>query len=397
MKTPSDNKSIAESRGAPLLPMRFLILALCFALAAFAAMAQKRSIIVCDSLSKNPLPHIAVYAGNGMTLTNEEGGFILHRASDSISIEVPFKNRRQHIPQTAVKDTILINAAIHLEPITVISGKSILEKAMENFSRNYNTNQECNFSSFVRSAIVKNGEYTHFQEIVTRSCLPNETTFLGRKSKGIGTAIKGMRRSSIAANKKSFDNYDLVRCLSLTPYIERFQKYDFETVESYADGWRFSYNFSDNGMQQKGWFLINKEDYALTESDESFIPKNLDVYQESRLKLPAISTVHRIYGKQNGVPYYSRRYTSLYEEYFLSDKERTKTDSLVLTFDIFHYEYEYKNPEKIKLDKNVLFRPVSLLIFPYDKSFWDNYKSPALTSAQRELLTELEHKQPFID
>lgn len=377
--------------------MKFSIIIVWFILALSTAIAQRRSIIVCDSLSKEPLPHVALYIGSRPMLTNEKGCFTVYNTSDSLVIEVPFKNRQQYIPYFSFKDTILINAAIYLEPITIVSGKSVLEKVLENISRNYNTNRHFNFNSFVRASTIHNGKYIHFQEIVTRSYLPYEMAPIGTRGKGIGTVIKGMRSSNITSKEYQFNSLALFPCLTFGVNIEQLQSYTFEAVESYAEGWKFSYDFSRNNFQYKGWFLINKRDYALTEINGKVIQKNADTYQKNRIKLPMIHTFHLIYDKQKGAPYYSRKYSRLYQEYFLSNKEKTKLDSLIITFDLFNYEYGYENPEKIKPVKNTLLTPVNLLKFPYDKFFWLNYKPFELTPIQKELLMELENKKPFED
>ncbi|PGH39950.1 MAG: hypothetical protein CRN43_05950, partial [Candidatus Nephrothrix sp. EaCA] len=257
--------------------MRLLIIQTLLALLAHGAIAQSRSLIVCDSLSKNPLPHTAVYIGHKPMLTNEEGRFA-YSPSDSLFVSVPFKNRQQHIPDASLKnDTVLINATIRLEPVTIVNAKSILEKVFENFPRNYNTSRYCNLNSFIRSTSTHNGKYIHFHEMATRTFQEHELPPLGKRRVRIGgTAIQGMRNSSLVSKEFQINNFNLLFCLGLSLNIANIKSFNFEAVESFAEGWKFVYNNTSNDFQTTGWFLVNKKDYAVTEFYQCLIPKHVE-------------------------------------------------------------------------------------------------------------------------
>jgi hypothetical protein len=347
----------------------------------FAQNFQINKTIV-DKNTKVPLENVIVFNENDYSTTNAEGKFAFVSQKNEInlsllgyeSIKTTFDKLNNE------KDTIFMEIkATQLEEVVVSNAGPYMKKVYDKFDENILQNYTVDF--FLRNVFKKDNINILLQDIYAREYKNKD------QKKNLAIEILNMRKTSLFEKQDNinfkFPDFDAVFG-GIRPLIDKctftevpFNDSDFKKVLFEANEKNIV------GQILKGYFIINRKDYAIVESafsvidDPEKIPyKNLP---HSRGKFRTIKLNKLLQFKKDAAS----------NKYYLSN---TKFDTQMEIFineisdNPFYYDFNTvlfttNNPTNEKINSNFATdKDIFKAKFPYSKDFWNNQNQLPLTN-----------------
>lgn len=355
--------------------------------------------IVVDKDTGKPLENVAVYNQNDYSTTNSEGKFVFVSQTNEINlnllgyerIETTFDKLKND------KDTIFMEIkTFQLREVAVGNADAYMKKVYDKFDENALQSYTIDF--FLRNVFKKKQAIILLQDIYARK---NQ----GQNSKNkIAVEILNMRKTSLfeKQDKISFEfpNFDglfnvLVPQIGETYFTETsfndddFKKILFESKEK--DQW---------GQIWKGYFVVNRKDYAIVEYTLSMID---DPEKIPFKKLPSSKGEYRTTKLEKFTQFTKDAKTN---KYYLS---KIKVDNQVeivahnnsekpFCYDFTMDFFVTSSPTNKKVISNFATgKDIFRARFPYSKDFWNHQNQLPLTKELELFLKSVIEKKDQTD
>lgn len=361
-----------------------------FFLVGFYAEAQKVQTkkVVVDKVTKLPLEKVNVYNLKDNSITNEEGYFSFITDYNELNFSlIGYENLKLSFEEVNKRDTIFLQSkTIELEEVVVGGEMAIMKKVYAKMKENYIL-EPYNENFFLRCVLKRNDELVRLQDIygkVSRKSIFKTKTQPDNKCE---VEILNMRKVGIKDKEdfiyfefQSFEKlFDINAMISIN--LEDFEL----TQEKNAANNFFKISFSkkiDNSVGQKtsGYFIINKEDYAIVET-------HFDLYDDGE-KVP--------FQKKGNVEYRTTifkttsnyRKSSSTNKYYLNNAKSDVRVELLGNEKVPKAFYDYstnffvtnsfiaeKAKSNLSMDKDIF-----KVKYPYSEQFWKSQNQLPLTS-----------------
>ncbi len=361
-----------------------------FFLVGFYAEAQKVQTkkVVVDKVTKLPLEKVNVYNLKDNSITNEEGYFSFITDYNELNFSlIGYENLKLSFEEVNKRDTIFLQSkTIELEEVVVGGEMAIMKKVYAKMKENYIL-EPYNENFFLRCVLKRNDELVRLQDIygkVSRKSIFKTKTQPDNKCE---VEILNMRKVGIK-DKEDFIYFEFQsfeKLFDINAMIS-IKLEDFElTQEKNAANNFFKISFSkkiDNSVGQKtsGYFIINKEDYAIVET-------HFDLYDDGE-KVP--------FQKKGNVEYRTTifkttsnyRKSSSTNKYYLNNAKSDVRVELLGNEKVPKAFYDYstnffvtnsfiaeKAKSNLSMDKDIF-----KVKYPYSEQFWKSQNQLPLTS-----------------
>ena len=361
-----------------------------FFLVGFYAEAQKVQTkkVVVDKVTKLPLEKVNVYNLKDNSITNEEGYFSFITDYNELNFSlIGYENLKLSFEEVNKRDTIFLQSkTIELEEVIVGGEMAIMKKVYAKMKENYIL-EPYNENFFLRCVLKRNDELVRLQDIygkVSRKSIFKTKTQPDNKCE---VEILNMRKVGIK-DKEDFIYFEFQsfeKLFDINAMIS-IKLEDFElTQEKNAANNFFKISFSkkiDNSVGQKtsGYFIINKEDYAIVET-------HFDLYDDGE-KVP--------FQKKGNVEYRTTifkttsnyRKSSSTNKYYLNNAKSDVRVELLGNEKVPKAFYDYstnffvtnsfiaeKAKSNLSMDKDIF-----KVKYPYSEQFWKSQNQLPLTS-----------------
>lgn len=355
--------------------------------------------IVVDKDTKAPLENVAVYNEKDYSTTNTEGKFFFVSQTNEINLNLLGYDRIKTTFDKLKndKDTIFMKIkAFQLQEVVVSNADAYMKKVYDKFNDNALQNYTIDF--FLRNVFKKDQVNILLQDIYARK---NQ----GKSPKNkIAVEILNMRKTSLfeKQDKISFEfpNFDALFNI-LVPEIEKcnfteipfndgdFKKILFESNEK--DQW---------GQIWKGYFIVDRKDYAIVEYTLSLID---DPEKVPYKKLPSSKGEYRT-TKLEKFTQFTKDAKS--NKYYLSNIKVDNQVEIVAPNNSgkpFYYDFTMdffvtSSPTNKKVDSNFATnKDIFRARFPYSKDFWNNQNQLPLTKELELFLKSVIEKKDKTD
>lgn len=342
---------------------------------------------IVDKITKLPLENVSISNDKDNSTTNQEGLFVFVSSKNEINLNLlgynPIKTTFEEIEK---KDTIFMETkAFELKEIVVANLEPFIKKVYDKMEDNYMKNYTSNF--FLRNVLKKDNDIIVLQDIH------------GKRGKNsdpknpLEIEVSNMRKMSLFEKKNSVDlkfpNFNEF----FNPPFPIMNKSIFTEVDYNDIDYRkilFEAKEKDDwGQTSKGYFIINKKDYAIVEY-------NISIYDN-----PEVAPFQKTFllGVQFRTVKYERlvRYAKniFLNKYNMSDskfsvqvevlgnKRIEKTFYYNLMMDFFNTNAisNEKVASNFAVDKDIFKAK-----FPYSADFWNNQNKLPLTNELKEFL-----------
>lgn len=347
----------------------------------------KISKMIADTTSKLPLENVSISNDKDNSTTNQEGLFVFFSSKNEINFNLlgynPIKTTFEGIEK---QDTIFMEAkAFELKEIVVTNLEPFIKKVYDKMADNFISNYTSNF--FLRNVLKKDNSIAVLQDIHAKrgkNASPKNSSEI---------EVLNMRKTSFFEKKNlidfKFPDFNEFY-YSLFPIIDKcfFTEVDYNDVDyrkilfeaKQKDPW---------GQTFKGYFIINRKDYAFVE----FFASGYDNPEDGPYhKILLLGTQYRTmkyeklvnFSKNNALnKYYLSNLKLNVQVEVLADKRVEKTFYFNLTMDYFTTNAitNDKVESNFAVDKDIFKAK-----FPYSADFWDNQNQLPLTSDLKEFL-----------
>lgn len=253
---------------------KYLIFLLIFSL---KVQAQIHSAVVCDSITKQPMPSasIRVKDTNLGTTTNTDGKFSLS-LKKGIFVVSYIGYLSKSIPSSALPDTVFLSENNQLNEVLVMPDSTLrvlLKKAYNNISKNY-PQQPTYLTGFYREVneSVDSSRFNYFSESILKSYKP-PYTLAGAEHQGQVQVLKTRKviHPNYEKNGLRFYGgpyaaikYDKVlnRSSVINPKFYNKYNYELEKITSYEEKPVYVVAFSSRDSIFNGKIYIDKTDLA---------------------------------------------------------------------------------------------------------------------------------------
>lgn len=351
--------------------------------------------IVVDKDTKAPLENVIVFNENDYSTTNAEGKFVFVSQTNEINLNLLGYDRIKTTFDKLKndKDTIFMEIkAFQLQEVVVSNAEDYMKKVYDKFNDNALQNYTIDF--FLRNVFKKDQANILLQDIYARK---NQ----GKNPKNkIAVEILNMRKTSLfeKQDKISFEfpNFDALFNI-LVPEIEKcnftgtpfndgdFKKILFESNEK--DQW---------GQIWKGYFIVDRNDYAIVEYTLSLID---DPEKIPYKKLPSSKGKFRT-TKLEKFTQFAKDAKS--NKYYLSNIKIDNQVEIVAHNNSdkpFYYDFTMdffvtNSPTNKKVISNFsIDKDIFRARFPYSKDFWNNQNQLPLTKELELFLKSVMEKK----
>jgi hypothetical protein len=342
---------------------------------------------VVDKRSKLPLEYVTIFNSVDNSTTNQEGLFVFVSNKNELNFSLLGYNTIQtNFESIEKKDTIFMESkAFELNEVVVANLEPFIKKVYDKMADNYASNYTSNF--FLRNVLKKDESIVVLQDIHAKR----------RRDAGAKNAnmiqVLNMRKTSFFEKKNQIDFKfpDLNEFYNI--FYPALDKNVF-TEEGYIDNDYRKIVFeakekNSRGQQPKGYFVVNRNDYAIV---EFFITMCDDPQAVPYTKFTLSSTHYRTTKYERLMRF--RKDSSL-NKYYL---QLSKLNALVevvpsktedSTFD-FHLTMDYFTTNAINNDliqsNFAVDKDVFKAKFPYSAEFWNNQNQLPLTTELKDFL-----------
>jgi hypothetical protein len=361
--------------------MKHIITLLLFFISGFSYSQNFQiSKIVVDKNNKIPLENVIVFNESDNSITNAEGKFVFVSQKNEINLSQfgynTIKTTFEKLKNS--KDTIFMEMkATQLQEVIVSNADSYMKKVYDRFNDNLLQNYTVDF--FLRNVFKKNKINILLQDIYAR-----ENQNKNRK-KNLSVEILNMRKTSLFDKKDhinfGFPNFDDLFSNVLPP-IEKCSFTEMPFNDSEFKKIVFESNEKDqSGQIHRGYFIINRKDYAIVEYTLSYIndPDNVPYKNLSRGKYRTT--------KLDKFVQYTKDIKS--NKYYQSNlKLDNQVDIIVykISKNPFYFDFTMdffvtNNPTNEKINSNFATdKDIFRAKFPYSKVFWESQNQLPLTT-----------------
>lgn len=351
------------------------------------AQTFKTDKIVVDKTTKLPLSNVSVYNNQDNSITNNDGVFVFVSNNNEIYFDLlgytPVKSTFDDITKL---DTIFMEPKTFvLDEVIVTNLEPFMKKVFDKIGDNYISNYTVNF--FLRNILKRDNNVVKLQDISAKR-IKNQ----GNVDDEI--EVLNMRKTSLLDKEEigdlKFPNLNeffsppiipIDNCLFTEEnyYEANCRKISFETKEK-----------TDRGQTLKGYYIINRIDYAIVE------------YFISMYDNPEVVPIQKI--MLSGMQYRTKKYDRFVQyvknvslnKYYLSNSKLDsevevlagnkidKTFLFKLSMDYFttNSVFNEKIHSNFSVDKDIFKAK-----FPYSADYWDNQNQLPLTLELKSFLT----------
>jgi len=351
------------------------------------------SKIVADKNSKIPLENVTVSNESDISTTNSEGKFAFVSQKNEINLNLlgyyPIISSFDKFKSS--KDTIFMETkAMQLQEVVVSNAGPYMKKVYDKFQDNLLQNYTVDF--FLRNVFKKDKVNILLQDIYARK---NQ---IKSQKKNSTIEILNMRKTSFFEKKDNinfgFPDFEGL----LSNELPEIDKYSFtETPFNDSDFKKilFESNEKDeSGQIKRGYFIINRKDYAIVEYSISYIenPENVPYRNVSRGK----------YRTTNLEKFVQFTKDSKSNKYYQSNiKIDNQVDIIVnkISENPFYFDFTMdffvtNNPSNEKINSNfATSKDIFRAKFPYSKDFWNNQNQLPLTKELERFLKSVDEKK----
>jgi hypothetical protein len=362
----------------------FLVVLICFSM---QSQSLRTSNIIVDKSSKLPLGNVSIFNESDNSATNEDGLFSFVSDKNEINFNllgyIPIKTTFEGIKK---QDTIFMEEKMfELKEVLVTNLDPYMKKVYDKMGSNFMSNYTSNF--FLRNVLKNDNTIVKLQDVCGKR---NKNSTEKDKTK---IEILNMRKVSLFEKKNSVDlKFPDFNEFFISPFpvIDKstFKEVDCNDVDykkilfeaNEKDGW---------GQISKGYFIINRNDYAIVE----FYIAMLDNSEVVPYKKIMISGTEYRTKKYNRLMLFKK--STVLKKYYLSnskldsevevlaDKRIEKTFYFKLVMDYF----TANSPTIENINSNFsadkdLFKAK----FPYSENFWNNQNQLPLTDELKGFL-----------
>jgi hypothetical protein len=347
----------------------------------------KVSKMIADKTTKLPLENVSIYNDKDNSTTNQEGLFVYISDQKEINFTLlGYNSLKTTFEQIEQQDTIFMEAkAFELKEVVVVNLEPFIKKVYDKMADNYISNYTSNF--FLRNVLKKDNSIVVLQDIH------------GKRGKN--------------ANPKNSNEIEVLN-MRKTSFFEKKNQIDFkfpDLNEFFGGLWpalgkniftEENYNESDlrkilfeakeknvEGQISKGYFVINRNDYAILE----FFIAMRDNPEAVPYKKFTFSSVQYRTTKYERLLKFSKN--SSFNKYYLQMSKlianvevipATKTEN---AFN-FNLNMDYFTTNRItteKVEPNFATdKDVFKAKFPYSAEFWNNQNQLPLTNELKDFL-----------
>ena len=347
----------------------------------------KISKMIADKTTKLPIENVGIYNDKDNSTTNQEGLFVFLSSQNEINFNLLGYNSLKNTFEGIEKmDTIFMEAkAFELKEVVLTNLEPFIKKVYDKIGENIISNNTSNF--FLRNVLKKDDDIITLQDIY------------GKREKNVSLKnpveieVSNMRKTSLFQKKNSIDftfpNFDEL----FDVIIPSIDKCIFTEVEYYeVDYKKILFEAKEKstwGQTLKGYFIINKKDYAIVEIFESMydnpevVPYNKTNFSDTQYRTVKFEKFLR-FTKNNTLNKYYVSILKLNAQLeVLADKRIEKTFFFNLAMDYF--TASVITNEKVKsnfaTDKDIFKAK-----FPYSADFWNNQNQLPLTNELKDFL-----------
>ncbi|AOW08596.1 peptidase associated/transthyretin-like domain-containing protein [Flavobacterium gilvum] len=351
------------------------------------------SKIVVDKNTKIPLENVTIFNESDFSTTNAEGKFVFVSKKNEINLNLlgyePIKTTFDRLKTE--KDTVFMESkATQLREVVVGNAGPYMKKVYDKFQDNLLQNYTIDF--FLRNVFKKDKVNILLQDIYAR-----KNQIKGQK-KNLTIEILNMRKTSFfEKNDKinfGFPDFDGLLSNGL-PQIDKcsftetpFNDSDFKKI-------LFEYNEKDqSGQIQRGYFIINRKDYAIVEYSLSFI--------EDPEKVPYKTVSRGKYRTTKLEKFVQFTKDSKSNKYYQSNvKIDNQVDIIVYKISENPFNFDFtmdffvtNRPINEKINSNfAVNKDIFRAKFPYSKEFWTNQNQLPLTNELELFLKSVSDKK----
>nr|WP_315157103.1 hypothetical protein [uncultured Flavobacterium sp.] len=371
----------------------FIVIQLFFICGFSYAQNFQISKIVVDKNTKIPLENVSVFNESDYSTTNAEGKFAFVSQKNEINFNLLGYNliTTTFDKLKSGKDTIFMEIkATQLQEVVVSNADSYMKKVYDKFQDNLLQNYTIDF--FLRNIFKKDKVNILLQDISAR-----ENQDKTRK-KSLSIEILNMRKTSVFEKKDNinfgFPNFDDL----FSNVLPQIDKYSFTEIPFNDNEFKkilFESNKKDkSGQIQKGYFIINRKDYAIVEYNLSTIddPEKVPYKNLFRGKYRTI--------KLNTFVQYTKDTKS--NKYYQSNLKLDNQVEIIvykISENPFYFDFTMdffvtNSPSNEKINSNFATnKDIFKAKFPYSQDFWNNQNQLPLTKELEEFLKSVNEKK----
>lgn len=340
----------------------------------------KTSKKIVDKTTKIPLENVEIYNDKDNSTTNLEGFFVFISEKNEINFNLLGYNALKTTFDVIEKqDTIFMEAkAFELKEVVIANLEPFMKKVYGKIGENYISNYTSNF--FLRNVLKKDNSVVVLQDIHAKR---GKNT---NPKNPIEIEVLNMRKTSFFEKKDQIDfrfpDFDEF-FRNLYPSLDKniftvenyndldFRKILFEAKEKNVEGQIF-----------KGYFVINRNDYAIVEffttmrDNPEVVPYKKFTFWSTKYRTTKYEKLIK-FSKNNALNKYYLQLSKLVVE--VEVIPNTKDES---TF-YFDLNIDYFNTNSITNEKVVsnfqTDKDVFKAKFPYSAEFWNNQNQLPLT------------------
>ncbi|MGQ7945755.1 hypothetical protein [Flavobacterium sp. WC2509] len=374
---------------------RIIVLQLFFLCSFSYAQNFQINKIVVDKNTKAPLENVIISNESDNSTTNSEGKFVFVSQKNEINLKLlgynEIKTTFDKLKNN--KDTIFMEIkAFQLQEVIVSNADAYMKKVYDKFNDNLLQNYTVNF--FLRNVFKKDSINILLQDIYGRK---NQS--LNQKKK-LAIEILNMRKTSLFEKRDNinfqfpdFENFfiNIIPKIDKCNFTEiRFNDSDFKYIQFKTN------EKNQSGQILKGYFIINRKDYAIVEYTLSIIddPKKVP-YKD----LPSSTGKYKT-TKWEKFTQFTKDAAS--GKYYQSNLKLDNQVELVVykkSEKPFYYDYtmDYfvtNKPTNEKINANFATdKDIFEAKFRYSKEFWNNQNQLPLTKELEQFLKSVAEKK----
>ncbi|MBE0391414.1 hypothetical protein [Flavobacterium sp. PL002] len=346
--------------------------------------------LIVDKETKFPLENVSVSNDIDNSSTNHEGFFIFNSSKNEINFNLlGYNSIKSTFDAIAKKDTIFMESkAFILDEVLVSNVEPFMKKVYDKMSDNFIKEYTANF--FLRS-VLKNED-----SIIILQDIQGKRGRYDNSKNPYDIEVLNMRKTSLFEKKNAIDFTLPDFNQFFSPPIPVREKTNFtEVIYNDADFRKIVFEGKEKdtwGQTLKGYFIINKNDYAIVEHYISLYD-NPDLIPYVKFTLSSMR-----YKTTNYERFFSYSKNEILNKYYLKSSKlntqlevlRNKKDTKPAYCD-FSMDYFITNAvTRDKVESNFsVDKDVFKAKFPYSADFWNNQNQLPLTTELKVFLKKV--------
>lgn len=345
-------------------------------------------------MSKQPLEKVNVFNEKDNSLTNQEGVFSFISEVDELNFNlIGYKDIKIDFDGIKKLDTIFMQPlTIELDEVIVGNEVSIIKKAYSKVKENYAL-EPYNENFFLRCVLKRDTEIVRLQDIYGIASRNSIFKTSKQPDNKCEVEVLNMRKTGVSEKKnieyfefQSFEKmFDLNALITIS--IDKFELTQEKTaLEEYIKISFISKEESSIGQKMNGYFIINKDNYAIMETYFDFYSNIDEIPYQKDGKIQFRTTNFKRtsnYKKSNlNGKYYLSNSNS---DFSVEIKGKEKNDSGMYDCSTVFFVTNSFTGEKAKANVSIN-KDIFKIKFPYSEQFWSRQNQLPLTTELKEFL-----------